>query len=72
MASVTLAIQRLNGALRRLDRVVLAALGVFAALAVAAPAQAVESFIFTLGALGFIAPFLAFSVVVAASARASG
>ena len=72
MAAVTLAIQRLTGAFRRVDRVVLAALGVFAALAVAAPAQAVESLVFTLGALGYIAPFLAFSVVVAASARASG
>ena len=72
MTAVTLAIQRLNGTIKRLDRVVLAALGVFAALAVAAPAQAVESLVFTLGALGFIAPFLAFSVVVAASARASG
>jgi len=72
MAAVTLAIQRLNGAFRRVDRVVLASLGVFAALAVASPAQAVESLVFTLGALGYIAPFLAFSVVVAASARASG
>ena len=72
MAAVTLAIQRLTGAFGRLDRVVLATFGVFAALAVAAPAQAMESLVFTLGALGYIAPFLAVSVVVAASARASG
>ncbi|MGB3683781.1 MAG: permease [Rubrobacteraceae bacterium] len=53
------------------DRVVLATLATFAVLTVFAPAQALESFGFTLGSLWSIAGFLLFSVSFAAYARAS-
>ncbi len=72
MTGVTLALRRIDGTIRRFDRVVLTTLAVFAVLAVLAPAQAGASAVFTLRALGFIAPFLALSVFVAAGARATG
>ena len=62
----------MGGTLRRADRVVLSALGIVVALALTVPAQAGASLSFTLGALASIAPFLAFSVVLAATAKATG
>ena len=67
-----LAIQGINGAVRRIDRVVLAALALFAALLALAPARAYDSLVFTLDSIVFIAPFLIVSVVVAASVEATG
>lgn len=72
MPAVTLALQRFDGALRRADRVLLATAALFAALAAIVPEQAVESLVFTLGSLGFIAPFFLLSVLVAAGAKATG
>ncbi len=72
MTQVTLAVRRMSGTLRRSDRVLLAAAGIFALLVLAAPSQAIESLLFTIGALGSIAPFIALSVLLAASAKASG
>lgn len=57
--------------LARADRVVLATLVVLGVLAVLAPAQALESFWFTLQSLWGIAGFLLVSVLFAAYARAS-
>ena len=72
LAIQRLAIQRLDGALRRIDRVVLATLALFAALLALAPTQAYDSLVFTLDSIVFIAPFLVVSVVVAASVKATG
>lgn len=72
MSLVTPAMRRMNGTLRRFDRVLLATAAIFALLALAAPGQAAESLLFTLRALGSIAPFIALSVLLAASAKASG
>lgn len=72
MTDVTLALRRMDGALRRIDRVLLATLGLFAVLALAVPAQAMASLDFTLRSLLFIAPFFLLSVAVAAGAKASG
>lgn len=65
-------LQRMTGYLRRMDRVVLAMAAIFLALLAGAPAQARASLGFTLDALLFIAPFLAFSILVAAAAKATG
>ncbi len=59
-------------AVRRLDRVVLTFLGLFAVLLVVVPGQSFESLVFTLQALVFIAPFLLVSVLIAAVVKASG
>ena len=72
MTDVSLAIQRLDGAVRRLDRVVLTTLALFALLLALTPAQAYDSLVFTGDALVFIAPFLIVSVLVAASVKATG
>jgi hypothetical protein len=72
MPAAALALQRIDGAIRRTDRVVLATAGLFAALAALVPDQALSSLVFTLGSLGFIAPFFALSVLVAAGAKATG
>ncbi|MCH9053284.1 MAG: permease, partial [Proteobacteria bacterium] len=72
MTEVTIALRHMGGTLRRADRVVLSALGIVVALALTVPAQAGASLSFTLGALASIAPFLAFSVVIAATAKATG
>ncbi|MCH8098087.1 MAG: permease [Proteobacteria bacterium] len=72
MTEVTMTLRQMGGTLRRCDRVVLTALGIVAALALIVPAQAVASLSFTLGALGTIAPFIAFSVLIAATAKATG
>ncbi|MEE8274701.1 MAG: permease, partial [Alphaproteobacteria bacterium] len=72
MTAMTLALRQMGGTLRRIDRVMLATLGLFAALALVVPAQAGDSVIFTLRALAFIAPFFAASVLVAAGAKATG
>ena len=60
------------GAVRRMDRVVLATLGLFTLLLVAVPGQSLDSLIFTFGSLVFIAPYLLASVLVAASVKATG
>ena len=60
------------GAVRRMDRVVLATLALFAGLLAVVPGQAFDSLAFTLDSLVFIAPFLLASVLVAASVKASG
>ena len=65
-------LRRIQGALARADRVVLALAGVFLALMALDPAQAWASLKFTLDTLVFIAPFLAASVIVAALAKATG
>ena len=57
---------------RRLDRVVLTFLGLFAVLLAVVPGQSFESLVFTLNALVFIAPFLLVSVLIAAVVKASG
>ena len=67
-----MAIRQMGGSLRRIDRVVLSALGIIIVLALIVPAQAGASLNFTLGALASIAPFLAFSVAIAATAKATG
>ncbi|MFQ5959127.1 MAG: permease, partial [Alphaproteobacteria bacterium] len=72
MTAVTLALRQMGGTLRRVDRVLLATAGLFALLALVVPAQAGDSVMFTLGALVFIAPFFAASVLVAACAKATG
>ena len=54
------------------DRVLLVFAGLFAVLALTVPDQALRSLEFTGDALLFIAPFIAVSVLVAASAKASG
>ena len=59
-------------ALRAPDRVVLAILLLFVALALLAPDQAAQSLGFTVQSLIEIAPFLAASVAMAAGARATG
>lgn len=69
---MTLALRRMDGAIRRVDRVLLATLALFAILAVTMPAQALASLDFTVRSLLFIAPFFLLSVAVAASAKASG
>ena len=72
MTAVTLAIRRIDGTLRRVDRVVLATLGLFAALLALTPAQAAASLVFTVDAIVYIAPFLIASVAIAASTKATG
>ena len=47
MSAAALALQRIDGAIRRTDRVVLATAGLFAALAAVAPDQALSSLVFT-------------------------
>ncbi len=59
-------------AVRRMDRVVLTFLGLFAALLVAVPGQSFESLVFTFDSLVFIAPFLLASVAIAALVKATG
>lgn len=63
--------QRLGRLLFRADRVVLATLAIFAVLGALLPAQAAESFTFTLQSMWGIAGFLLVSVLFAAYARAS-
>ncbi len=72
MTAMTLALRQMGGTLRRIDRVMLATLGLFAAVGLVVPAQAGDSVIITLRALAFIAPFFAASVLVAAGAKATG
>ena len=55
-----------------MDQVVLATLGLFALLLAAVPGQSLDSLVFTLDSLVFIAPFLLASVLVAASVKATG
>ncbi len=72
MSTEAIGLRRIDGALRRLDRVVLATVSLFLVLAVVAPNQVARSLAFALDSLGFIAPFLLLSVLVAASAKATG
>jgi len=65
-------LRRLAGRLARIDRVVLAFAAAMALLFILDPAQARASLLFTLDSLRFIAPFLAASVLIAASAKATG
>jgi uncharacterized protein len=58
--------------LRRLDRVVLATLGLLAGLALFDPAQALATLVFTAGSALGIGPFLLASVLSAAWLRAAG
>lgn len=69
MTEIALATRRLAA---RIDSVAMAVLLALAALALAAPAQAVESLRFTGEALLGVSPFLALSIAVAAYAKASG
>jgi len=62
----------LGGALRGIDRILLAGLAVLAGLALLDPAQVPASLAFTGQSLLGVAPFLLLSVAVAAYARASG
>ncbi len=57
---------------RRLDRVMAATALILVALAVAVPAQALDSVAFTLESLLAMAPFLAAAVVLAGAAQAAG
>ena len=68
MTDITLSLD----VVRRMDRVVLATLGLFALLLAAVPGQSLDSLVFTLDSLVFIAPFLLASVLVAASVKATG
>ena len=54
MTDITLSLD----VVRRMDRVVLATLGLFALLLAAVPGQSLDSLVFTLDSLVFIAPFL--------------
>jgi len=65
-------LRRIAQRLARIDRVVLAFAAAFALLLIFDPAQARASLGFTLDSLLFIAPFLAASVLIAASAKATG
>ncbi|UCH73246.1 MAG: permease [Rhodospirillales bacterium] len=65
-------LRRLAAHLARIDRVVLAFAAIIAALALIDPPQAGASLAFTLDSLTFIAPFLAASVLIAATAKATG
>lgn len=58
--------------IRRIDRVLLATAMLIAALALTVPVQAMSTLVFTWQASLFIAPFFVVSVVIAASAKASG
>jgi uncharacterized membrane protein YraQ (UPF0718 family) len=62
----------LGNGLRRLDRALLAILAVLAALLFFAPQQLLPSLGFTLESLAGVLPFLAFSILLAAYAKASG
>ena len=69
MTAATLA---LNQFVRRFDRVILAMIGIYAVLAVFAPAQVPGSLVFVGDALWGIAPFFLLSVAIGAAARATG
>lgn len=72
MTAFTMVMRRAGGTLGRLDRIVLAVIGIFALLTLAEPSQAQASLLFILDALLFIAPFLIVSVALAAGAKATG
>ena len=72
MTDFSFAVRRLDGRLRRIDRVVLFTAASLVFLALAAPNQLVPSVIFVADSLLFIAPFLIVSVAVAAGAKATG
>lgn len=68
MTDVSLAL----GAVRRIDRVVLATHSLFAVLLALVPPQAYASVVFTAEAILYISPFLIVSVALAASVKATG
>ena len=72
MTALATAMQQMGGALWRVDRVVLAILGILVLLALLVPAQALESVRFVINATISIAPFLVLSIVIAGGAKASG
>ena len=72
MTTAILAARQAGAALWRFDRVWLALLALFAALALALPAQALESLRFTAASFAWISPFLLLSVVLAAWLKAAG
>ncbi len=72
MTDFSLAVRRLDGRLRRVDRVMLFTAASLVLLALAAPNQLVPSVNFVAESLLFIAPFLIVSVAVAAGAKATG
>ena len=72
MTDFSLAVRRLDGRLRRIDRVMLFTAASVVLLALAAPDQLVPSVNFVAESLLFIAPFLIVSVAVAAGAKATG
>ncbi len=72
MTAIALRLGAVMRRTRHLHPAPAALLLIFAGLALAAPAQAVQSFEFTLAALWSIAPYLLFSVGIAAYLRAAG
>ncbi len=72
MTTITAAVQGLGSAIRDVDRVGAALVLLLALLAVFLPAQAAETFVFTLDAFLWILPFLAVSVLLAAWLKAAG
>ncbi len=72
MTAITMAAHGLVEAARRMDRVWLALLVLFAALALALPERALETASFTTGAFLWILPFLLLSVALAAWLKAAG
>ncbi|MHA1565990.1 MAG: permease [Alphaproteobacteria bacterium] len=72
MSDVTWEIRRLGLRAAGIDRVLLTVVLLFAVVGVATPEKLGETLVFVVGALSWIAPFLALSVGVAAYASASG
>ncbi|MDO9127750.1 MAG: permease, partial [Parvibaculum sp.] len=69
---MTVLVRRMADAAIGFDRVVIAFLAVLALVALAAPSQLAPSLGFTAQSLLTVAPFLAFSVLLAGFAKASG
>ena len=72
MTALALQMRSLGRQVFGLDGAVLAIVAIFAALLAFAPAQGAASFLFVLGSLVGVAPFLVLSIAIAATAGASG
>lgn len=72
MSNLVLSVSHFGQRLGRIDRAWAAVAVIFAALAIIVPAQAPESFRFTIDQLIAIAPFLLAAIAIAAYAKASG
>ena len=72
MSDLSLTMTGATRALRRVDRVWLALAGLFLALAVVSPSQALDSVEFTIDAFLWLLPFLLASVILAAWLKAAG